>query len=460
MPKVLTKEKRGVISQWQPEDPEFWQSQGKTIARKNLFASVFCLMLAFCVWMIFSVVAVNLNKAGFNFSDSQLFLLTALPAISGAILRVPYSFVISLFGGRRWTALSTGVLLIPCIWLGFAIRDPQTPFTVFVIISLMCGFAGANFASSMGNISFFFPKKQQGGALGINGGLGNMGVSVMQLLVPLVISCSIFTLSAEPAPAPGESPTIWLENAAWVWVPLLILATLLAWYRMNDLSVAKSSLRQQLPILKRPHLWIMSLLYLATFGSFIGFSAGFAMLSKTQFPDVVILKYAFFGPLLGAIARSIGGILSDKLGGVKVTLVNFIAMAVFAGLIFLTLPGTDREGSFFAFYTVFMLLFLTAGLGSGSTFQMIAVIFSKQCLAQALREGNSQQDAQQIASTDTAAALGFISAIGAAGGFFIPQTFGISLDLTHSPVGAMAIFLVFYLICVATTWLVYGRHQD
>ncbi|MBE0131857.1 MFS transporter, partial [Citrobacter amalonaticus] len=169
-----------VITEWRPEDPAFWAQRGHRIASRNLWISVPCLLLAFCVWMLFSAVAVNLPKVGFNFTTEQLFMLTALPSVSGALLRVPYSFMVPVFGGRRWTAFSTGILIIPCVWLGFAVQDTSTPFSTFILISLLCGFAGANFASSMANISFFFPKQKQGGALGLNGGLGNMGVSVMQ----------------------------------------------------------------------------------------------------------------------------------------------------------------------------------------------------------------------------------------------------------------------------------------
>ena len=452
------KKKGAVIQNWQPENAQFWATTGKRIANRNLWISVFCLMLAFCVWMLFSAVAVNLNKVGFNFTTDQLFMLTALPSISSAILRVPYSFVIPIFGGRRWTTFSTCFLLIPCIWLGFAVQNPNTPYAIFVIISLLCGFAGANFASSMGNISFFFPKSMQGGALGINGGLGNLGVSVMQLLVPLVISTAIFVGFSDGNPQ-GENG-LWLENAAWMWVPLLLIATVAAWFGMNELAGAKSSLREQLPVLKRGHLWMLSLLYLCTFGSFIGFSAGFAMLSKTQFPDVMIMKYAFFGPLIGALARSLGGIISDRLGGIRVSLFTFILMAIFTGLLFLTLPGENHSGSFIAFYSVFMVLFFAAGLGSGSTFQMIAVIFRKLTLERAKASGHSDAAAQHEAATETSAALGFISAIGALGGFFIPQTFGISLSLSGSPAGAMKVFLVFYLVCIAITWLVYGRKNN
>ncbi|EDZ4095162.1 NarK family nitrate/nitrite MFS transporter [Salmonella enterica] len=449
---------RYLLSDWRPENPAFWENKGKGIARRNLWISVSCLLLAFCVWMLFSAVAVNLNKIGFNFTTDQLFLLTALPSLSGAILRVPYSFMVPLFGGRKWTVLSTVILIIPCAWLGFAVQNPATPFGVFMLIALLCGFAGANFASSMGNISFFFPKARQGSALGINGGLGNLGVSVMQLIAPLVIFLPIFTfLGVQGVPQPDGS-LLALTNAAWIWVPLLAVATLAAWFGMNDIGSSKASVVSQLPVLKRLHLWLLSLLYLATFGSFIGFSAGFAMLAKTQFPDVNILQLAFFGPFIGALARSAGGVISDKFGGVRVTLINFIFMALFTALLFLTLPGSDA-GSFSAFYLVFMGLFLTAGLGSGSTFQMIAVIFRQITLYNVKLRGGSDEQAQREAVTDTAAALGFISAIGAVGGFFIPKAFGTSLALTGSPVGAMKIFLLFYIACVLLTWLVYGRRK-
>lgn len=458
MSRESEKDNHYLLKGWRPENPAFWENKGKAIARRNLIISVSCLLLAFCVWMLFSAVAVNLNKVGFNFTTDQLFLLTALPSLSGAILRVPYSFMVPIFGGRYWTVISTVILVVPCLWLGIAVQNPATPFWIFILIALLCGFAGANFASSMGNISFFYPKSKQGSTLGVNGGLGNLGVSVMQLLSPVVIFVPIFTFVGVRGVDQADGATLWLGNSPLIWVPLLLAATVAAWFGMNDIAGAKTSIRDQLPVLKRPHMWLLSLLYLATFGSFIGFSAGFAMLAKTQFPEVNILKLAFFGPFIGALARSFGGIISDRLGGVNVTLVNFILMALFTGLLFLTLPGSG-SGSFLAFYVVFMGLFLTAGLGSGSTFQMIAVIFRQITLDSVKKRGGSDEQAQHEAVTDTAAALGFISAIGAVGGFFIPKAFGTSLAMTGSPVGAMKVFFVFYVVCVLVTWLVYGRRK-
>ncbi|SJL82604.1 NarK family nitrate/nitrite MFS transporter [Vibrio palustris] len=447
------------LTHWLPDDAQFWQSQGEAIAKRNLWISIPCLLLSFCVWMLFSAVAVNLNQVGFNFTTDQLFLLTALPAVTGAIGRIPYSFIIPVVGGRRWTVFSTLILIVPCLWLAYAIEHPQTSFEQFVLIALLCGIAGANFASSMSNISFFYPKAQQGKALGLNGGLGNLGVSVMQLLVPLVVSIGIFGGVTSGVLQPSGK-VLYLANAALIWVPFLVLLSLCAWFGMNDLKSAQASIRQQLPVLKEPHLWGLSLLYLATFGSFIGFSAGFSMLSKTQFPEHDILTYMFLGPLLGALARPLGGTLSDHLGGIRVTLVNFIAMAILTAAVFMTLPSATNPGSFYFFFSIFMGLFVTSGLGSGSTFQMIAVIFRQISSDKARVAGLSSDAALRKATTDSAAALGFISAIGAIGGFFIPRAFGLSLSITGSPLTAMKIFLGFYISCVFITWFVYGRRLD
>lgn len=450
-PEYIVNKKGRLLREWHPEDSDFWQRRGQHIARRNLWISVSALLLAFCVWMLFSAVSVYLNQVGFNFTIEQLFLLTALPALSGALFRIPYSFIVPILGGRIWTTLSTAILILPCVWLGFAVQNPQTPYAIFIIIALLCGLAGANFASSMGNISLFFPKRKQGSALGINGGLGNLGVSVMQLVAPFIIFIP-FLSNGVPH---GEGSAIWLANAAWVWVPLLAMTAIAAWFGMNDIGGMRSSLRDQLPVLKNAHVWIMGMLYLATFGSFIGFSAGFAVLAKTQFPNVDITHYAFFGPLLGALARSGGGIISDKFGGVKVTIINFMMMVIFSALLFLTLPSSS--GAFLGFYLVFMGLFLTAGLGSGSTYQMIAVIFRQLTQSKMLAEGHSLDAAQHAAVTDTAAALGFISALGAIGGFFIPKAFGSSLALTGTPAAAMIVFLLFYIVCLLVVWLLYGR---
>jgi len=442
-----------VIEKWQPDDNQFWLNTGKKIATRNLWISIPCLLLGFCVWMLFSIVAIHLNSIGFNFSTNQLFLLTAIPSVSGALFRVPYSFVIPIFGGRRWTAFSTIILILPCIWLSYAIQDTTTSYAIFIVIALLCGLGGANFASSMANISFFFPKSHQGGALGLNGGLGNLGVSVIQLVSSLIIFVPLCIGGPAILPNGGQ---LWLQNAALIWVPFLIICSVIALFGMNDLATARASFKEQSVVLKDKTMWILSLLYLATFGSFIGFSAGFAMLSKTQFPEIDIAMFAFFGPLVGAIGRPLGGAMSDKFNGIKMTFINYLLMIIFVVLVFTTLPGIfSAHGSFIGFYITFLLLFFTAGFGSGSTYQMIAIVFRQHIFNRATNNGDDKNQAAKIAATETAAALGFISAIGAIGGFVIPQLFSLSLVLFHSVSYALIIFLVFYIVCAIITKINY-----
>ncbi|MCO6523557.1 MAG: NarK family nitrate/nitrite MFS transporter [Candidatus Schmidhempelia sp.] len=445
---------QNIIRDWRPEDPIFWQRTGKSIAARNLWISIPCLMLGFCVWMLFSIVAVYLNRIGFNFTTNQLFLLTAIPSVSGALFRVPYSFVIPIFGGRRWTTLSTIILIIPCLWLALAIQNPDTSYTTFLIIALLCGLGGANFASSMANISFFFPKAKQGSALGLNGGLGNMGVSLIQLVASFIVFIPLW--SGEQAQV-DTGNHIWLQNAALIWIPLLIICSLLAYFGMNDLNSNKASFKEQSVVLKDKQMWILSILYLATFGSFIGFSAAFAMLSKTQFPHVNLMFYAFTGPLVGAIGRPLGGIISDRVGGIKATFINYLLMILFVILLFVTLPNHHYSGSFIGFYLCFLCLFFTAGFGSGSTFQIIAIIFRQLTLDKLTKAGIEYSTAQHQAATETAAALGFISAIGAIGGFFIPQIFSLSLTYLGTVSYAFGLFLLFYILCALITQLGYAR---
>ncbi|MDA7086416.1 NarK family nitrate/nitrite MFS transporter [Pseudomonas sp. SA3-5] len=447
-----------VIHDWRPEDPHFWGSVGKQIATRNLWISIPALLLAFSVWMVWSAVTVRLNSIGFSFSNDQLFWLAALPGLSGATFRIFYSFMVPIFGGRRWTALSTASLLIPAIWMGYAVQDQSTTYSVFVIIALLCGFGGGNFASSMANISFFYPKSQQGTALGLNAGLGNLGVSVMQFSVPLVIGAGLFGAVGGQAQELGDGSQLWLQNAGFIWVPFIAAVAVAAWFGMNDLSSAKASFKEQSVIFSRKHNWLMCWLYLATFGSFIGFAAGFPLLIKTQFPGVDPLQFAFLGPLVGALVRPLGGWLADKLGGARVTLWNFVLMiaAVFGVLAFIPVAGT--EGNFYGFLAMFMLLFVTTGIGNGSTFRMIPVIF------RTLHERSSagQSDALKAlaiksAGKEAAAVLGFSSAVAAYGAFFIPKSFGTSMALTGGPQMALYVFIGFYISCIGVTWWWYSR---
>ncbi|WFR76949.1 NarK family nitrate/nitrite MFS transporter [Janthinobacterium rivuli] len=452
---------RYMINTWEPETPSFWQNTGKATAARNLWISIPALLLAFAVWMVWSVVVVNLPNIGFTYSNNQLFWLTALPGLSGATLRIFYSFMVPIFGGRRWTAISTGSLLIPAIGIGLAVQDVNTGYPTMLILALLCGFGGGNFASSMANISFFYPKASKGFALGMNAGLGNLGVSVVQFVVPLVITFAVFGAWGGDSLTwvkNGVSKDMWLQNAGFIWVPFIALSTLLAWFGMNDLASAKASFSEQAVIFKRKHNWLMCWLYTGTFGSFIGYSAAFPLLIKIQFPDVNPLDYAFLGPLVGALARVAGGVISDKLGGARVTLWSFLLMigAVLGVLYFMPQGGVG--GSFNGFFWMFMLLFAGTGVGNASTFRMIPVIFLTEHQRAAAGKGKAvQEQAILDANKEGAAVLGFTSAVAAYGAFFIPKSYGTSIALTGSPDAALWCFIGFYVSCIAITWWCYAR---
>jgi NNP family nitrate/nitrite transporter-like MFS transporter len=450
-----------VINHWNPEDAGFWRRDGQSVATRNLWISIPALTLAFAVWMVWSVVVVNLPVVGFRFSTNQLFWLAALPALCGATLRIFYSFAVPIFGGRRWTAISTASLLLPAVGIGFAVQNPATPYEVMVLLAILCGFGGGNFASSMANISFFFPKAQKGTALGLNAGLGNLGVSIVQFVVPLVITAGVFgTLGGEPQAVTktGGPMAMWLQNAGFIWVPFILASTLAAWFGMNDLADAKASFADQAVIFKRAHNWWMCWLYLGTFGSFIGYSAGFPLLIKSQFPGVNALQYAWLGPLVGALIRPVGGWLSDKVGGARVTFWNFIAMALGVLAVLQFLPHGGQGGNFTGFLISFLVLFATAGIGNGSTFRMIPVIFLTERQREAAGKGPAaQEQAIKDANKEGAAVLGFSSAIGAYGGFFIPKSYGTSIAMTGSPDAALYCFIFFYVTCIVITWCFYSR---
>ena len=452
-----------LIRHWDPENGTFWQQQGHSVAHRNLWISIPALTLAFAVWMVWSVVVVNLPAVGFRFSTNQLFWLAALPALCGATLRIFYSFAVPIFGGRRWTALSTASLLLPALGIGFAVQDPSVPYEVFVLLALLCGLGGGNFASSMANISFFYPKAQKGTALGLNAGLGNLGVSIVQFVVPMVITAGVFgALGGEPQAVVrnGDAIPMWLQNAGFIWVPFIAIASVAAWFGMNDLADAKASFADQAVIFKRKHNWLMCWLYIGTFGSFIGYSAGFPMLIKSQFPGVNALQYAWMGPLVGALIRPVGGWLSDKVGGARVTFWTFGAMIAGVLGVLSFLPQDGQAGNFAGFMTAFLLLFAASGIGNGSTFRMIPVIFLTERQRAARGKGTAaQEQAVRDANKEGAAVLGFSSAISAYGGFFIPKSYGTSIALTGGTEAALYCFIAFYVSCLAVTWWYYSRRN-
>ncbi len=443
------------LEEWSPEDKSFWEDKGRRIARRNLWISIPALLLAFSVWMVWSVVVARLPAIGFDFTPGELFWLAALPGLSGATLRIFYSFMVPIFGGRLWTTLSTASLLLPAMGIGYAVQNPDTPYLIFLVLALLCGFGGGNFASSMANIAFFYPKAEKGNALALNAGLGNLGVSVMQFLVPLVITAGVFGALGGQPQTMSDGGLLWMQNAGFVWVPFIIAATIAAWVGMNDIADAKASFKEQAIIFSRKHNWIMCVLYTGTFGSFIGYSAGFPLLTKLQFPDVNALQFVFLGPLVGALSRAGTGWISDKYGGGRVTFWTFLGMivAVFGVIFFLGIK--EQPGAFWGFFASFMTLFFLTGVGNASTFQMIPAIMGREIprLMPELDGGALRKQAER----ESAAIIAFTSAIAAYGAFFIPKAYGTSIAMTGGPVAALWGFLGFYVICVVLTWFYYTR---
>jgi MFS transporter, NNP family, nitrate/nitrite transporter len=444
-----------LLTDWRPEDETFWQEKGRGIARRNLWISVPCLLLAFSVWLVWSVVVAKLPSIGFKYATDQLFWLAALPGLSGATLRIFYSFMVPIFGGRLWTTITTASLLIPAFGIGYAVQDPSTPYFIFLVLALLCGLGGGNFASSMANISFFYPKKEKGNALALNAGLGNAGVSVMQFLVPIVITSGVFgAIGGDPQPV-AAGGNLWLQNAGFVWVPFLIVATVFAWFGMNDIAEAKASFSEQAVIFQRKHNWVMCWLYTGTFGSFIGYSAGFPLLAKTQFPEVNSLQFVFLGPLVGALSRAATGWISDRFGGGRVTFWVFLLMIAAVGGVLYFLGIKDQPGAFWGFFAMFLVLFFATGVGNASTFQMIPIIMREELMR--LMPGATAPQRLRQAEKESAAIIGFTSAIAAYGAFFIPKAYGTSISMTGGPAAALWGFLVFYVTCALVTWFFYTR---
>ncbi|MFE5309966.1 MFS transporter [Isoptericola sp. NPDC056573] len=415
------------IDDWRPEDPAFWAGGGRRVARRNLVLSVFAEFLGFCVWALWSIVVPQLPAAGFTLTTDQMFWLIAVPSLVGATLRIPYTLAVPVFGGRTWTVVSASLLLIPTTALAVVVQRPETSFGVLLAVAALAGFGGGNFASSMANISFFFPEKEKGAALGWNAAGGNLGTAVVQLVVPLVIV---------------TGAGVALERASLVFVPFIVLAAFLAWRFMDNLAAAKADPRSFAVAVRQPHTWVISFLYIGTFGSFIGFSGAFPTLLAGQFPEVS-LSLAFLGALVGSVARPLGGILADRVGGAVVTVCCYAVMIVGA-LGAISALGSHRFGLFFA---SFLVLFVATGVGNGSVYRMIPAAFR---VAGAGREASATARA-------AAGCIGIAGAVGALGGFFVPRGFAMSTSLTGSLVAALWVFVGAYAVMAVVTWAVYAR---
>lgn len=527
------------LKKWQPEDQNFWQQTGRGIANRNLWISIPSLLCGFAVWMMWSILSVQMLNLGFPYSASELFTLAAIAGLSGATLRIPASFFVRICGGRYTIFLTTSLLMIPAFGTGIALQDPNTPFWVFQLMALLSGIGGGNFAASMSNISFFYPKKQQGLALGMNAGLGNFGVTTMQILIPLFMTFGAFSLvgGGEPMILQKASGTLigsipagsetWVQNGGFLWLLLLIPLAFAIWFGMNNINTEevtpklpsavgsfsiqlamygiglitsvlglwlilpasangsgfsipkeivlvlvpmmtvlalkflpgaiRASLERQYKIFNNKHTWVMSILYVMTFGSFIGFAAALPLSIQVIFGyshimvDGVMthntpnpngpsaLTYAWIAPFIGALIRPVGGWISDKLGGALVTQICAAVMVIAAlGAAYFmqqAYQSASPEQYFMPFFLLFLLLFAASGIGNASTFKTIAVVFPKE---------------------QAGPVLGWTSAVAAYGAFYIPQVFGEQIKAA-TPEYAMIGFAIFYALCIAINWFFYLR---
>lgn len=429
----LTPGKGRWLDRFNPDDAAFWQQQGRFIARRNLWLSIFAEFLGFAIWQLWAVVAPLLNQVGYQLSADQIFWLIAVPNLTGATLRFPYTFAVPRFGGRNWTVISSLLLLLPCLAVVYVTTHPGLPFAVVVVLAALGGVGGGNFASSMSNISFFFPEAQKGKALGMNAAGGNIGVAVAILVIPLLVSGS-----ATPA----------LDRAGWVWVPFALLSALMAFFGMHNLRSARSDVSSFTKAFKNRHTWAIAVVYVATFGSFIGFSGVFPTLLNIAFPGVS-LSLAFMGPLVGSLTRPLGGMLADRSSGSSMTQLSLATMVAGVLLVLLALS----LHSLWLFFVAFMFLFIVTGIGNGACYRMIPIIFTRGV------DANDQGEfvkAKRVA----AAAMGIIAAIGAYGGFVVPRTFAISQSQTGSLAAALYLFIVFYILCMVLIRIGYSRSSQ
>jgi len=495
--RLTTRRTRRWIDDWRPEDPAFWTETGRTTARRNLIWSIFAEHLGFSIWMIWSVSSAFLAAVGFDFSPQQLFVLVAIPSAVGAILRLPYTFAVPAFGGRNWTIFSAFALLVPTAGYAVAVTHTGTPFWAFCVIASFAGLGGGNFASSMTNINFFYPAAKKGAALGLNAAGGNLGVALIQFLLPVMVGAAgIFGLVT------ASSSGIHLQRAAYVYAALCLVAAGAAYFFMDNLGTAKSSPREQLAALKNKHTWIMALIYIGTFGSFMGYSSAMPLLIKINFwrqpipavhgIGINFAYYAFLGALVGSLTRPVGGWLADKYGGARITVAAFVAMIVgtLAVLYSLTrlqtlppaptgaaLAAIKADPSSFAFKPevvaavhsnahvfpwflgAFLFVFAATGIGNGSAYKMIPALFRHGAEVETTPGTVERHNALVAAGRQSSAALGIIGAVGAFGGFLIPISFNspwVSTPLAATK-SAFIAFTVFYVLCAIVCAAVYLR---
>ncbi|MGP2438882.1 nitrate/nitrite transporter [Streptomyces sp. JW3] len=420
------------IEHWDPEDESFWERTGAKIANRNLFFSVLSEHIGFSVWTLWSVLVLFMGPE-YGLTPADKFLLTSVVTLVGAVVRVPYTFAVAIFGGRNWTIISASLLLIPTI-AAFVVMEPGTSFSTFLLVGLLAGIGGGNFASSMTNINAFFPLRKKGWALGMNAGGGNIGVPVIQLAALAIIGAS-------------GGPRVLLG----IYIPLIVVAAVLSAVFMDNIASVKNDTGAAKDAARDRHTWIMSFLYVGTFGSFIGYSFAFGQVLQSGFGRTPLeaAYVTFIGPLLGSLIRPVGGKLADKYGGAKITLWNYVAMGAATAVLIVASMGESLG----LFVTAFVFLFVLSGLGNGSTFKMIPGIFQAKAEAKGL-EGEA---AASYGRRLSGASMGLIGAVGALGGVGINLAFRQSFLSYGSGTGAFVAFLAFYAACFGLTWAVYLR---
>ena len=424
--------RKEILACWNPEDAGFWEKYGKRIATQNLYTSTWALVLSFVAWTLWATIAAKLKFIGFNFSDDQIFTLAALPGLVGATGRLFYTYLPGLIGGRNSTFITTALLLLPLFGLGRALQDPTTPYETFVLLVSFIGIAGANFSASMANIGFFFPKANKGFALGINAGIGNLGVSLIYLTAPILLGWNLSSLFGEGVPGPDGM--MYVQNVCYFWTIPTALTLVLVWLFMDNLPLPKQSPKSMMSIFGNKHTWLMCWIYTCGFGSFIGFSAALGLLVAKEFPEMPFSYAAFLGPFLGAGIRPVGGLLADKMdSGSRVTLISLFVML---GASFLVLFGVEAH-RFPVFFGAFLLLFLTTGFINGASFRMIPYIFNNPF--------------------HSSLVTGFTAAIAAYGAFFIPKLFGFAYANYGVVAPAFYILIAFTVSTIVITWYFYDR---
>ncbi|MFI9585192.1 nitrate/nitrite transporter [Streptomyces sp. NPDC052236] len=420
------------IEKWDPEDQAFWESGGERIARRNLIFSILSEHIGFSVWTLWSVMVLFMGPQ-YGIDPAGKFFLVGMATLVGAFVRIPYTFAVARFGGRNWTIIAASMLLLPTI-AAFVVMEPGTSYTTFMLVAMLTGVGGGNFASSMTNINSFFPLRKKGWALGLNAGGGNIGVPVIQLIALAVIGAA-------------GGPRVLLG----IYIPLIAVSAICAALFMDNLAPVKNDTGAAKEAVRDPHTWIMSFLYIGTFGSFIGYSFAFGLVLQTQFGRTPLqaASITFIGPLLGSLIRPVGGWLADRLGGARITLWNFLGMGAATSVVILA----SVQESLALFTTAFIALFVLSGLGNGSTYKMIPGIFQ----AKAVAMGMTGEAAATYGRRLSGASMGLIGAVGALGGLGINLAFRQSFLTAGTGTSAFVAFLGFYAVCFALTWAVYLR---